>query len=75
MSFLQTKLKQFMNFTLVDYTAFALWIIISILISYILVNRLKLFGGDKNVQKVLAWGLILGHLLYLAWKYIFLLIV
>ena len=61
-----------MNFTLIDYTAFGLWILISILISYIIVDKLKFFKGDKNVKKVLAWGLILGHLLYLIWKDIFL---
>lgn len=61
-----------MNFTLIDYTAFGLWILISIFISYILIARLKFFKGDKNVQKVLTWGLILGHLLYLIWKYLFL---
>tara|TARA_B100000242_G_C43034718_1_gene482325 strand:+ start:1584 stop:1778 length:195 start_codon:yes stop_codon:yes gene_type:complete len=64
-----------MNFTLIDYTAFALWIVISIAISYILVRKFKFFGGNKNVQKALTWGLILGHLLYLLWKYLFLLIV
>ena len=64
-----------MNFTLNDYTAYALWIDISIVISYILVRRYKLFGGNKNVQRALAWGLVLGHLLYLLWKYLFLLIV
>tara|TARA_A100001035_G_C27653469_1_gene440360 strand:+ start:18 stop:212 length:195 start_codon:yes stop_codon:yes gene_type:complete len=64
-----------MYFTLIDYTAFALWIVISIAISYILVRKFKLFGGNKNVQKALTWGLILGHLLYLLWKYLFLLIV
>jgi membrane protein DedA with SNARE-associated domain len=61
-----------MNFTLIDYTAFGLWVLISIFISYVLINRLKFFKGDKNIQKVLTWGLILGHLLYLIWKYIFL---
>jgi membrane protein DedA with SNARE-associated domain len=61
-----------MNFTLIDYSAFGLWILISVLISYILVDKLKFFKGDKNVKKVLAWGLILGHLLYLIWKDIFL---
>ena len=61
-----------MNFTLIDYTAFGLWILISVLTSYILVDKLKFFKGDKNVKKVLAWGLILGHLLYLIWKDIFL---
>ena len=64
-----------MNFTLIDYTAFALWIVISIAISYILVRKFKLFGGNKNVQNALTGGLILGHLLYLLWKYLFLLIV
>ena len=64
-----------MDFTLIDYTAFALWIVISTAISYILVRKFKLFGGNKNVQKALTWGLILGHLLYLLWKYLFLLIV
>ncbi len=64
-----------MYFTLIDYTAFALWIVISIAISYILVRKFKLFGGNKNVQKALTWGLILGHLLYLLWKYLFLSIV
>ena len=61
-----------MNFTLIDYTAFGLWILISVLISYILVDKLKFFKGDKNVKKVLTWWLILGHLLYLIWKYVFL---
>ena len=61
-----------MNFTLIDYSAFGLWILISVLTSYILVDKLKFFKGDKNVKKVLAWGLILGHLLYLIWKDIFL---
>ena len=64
-----------MNFNLIDYTAFALWIVVSIAISCILVRKFKLFGGNKNVQKALTWGLILGHLLYLLWKYLFLLIV
>ena len=61
-----------MNFSIIDYTAFALWIVISFIISYILVRKFKLFGGNKNVQKALTWGLILGHLLYLVWKYFFL---
>ena len=73
--FYEFVLKWSMKFTLIDYTAFALWIVISIVISYILVRKFKLFGGNKNVQKALTWGLILGHLIYLAWKYIFLLIV
>ena len=37
-----------MNFTVTDYTAFAIWIFISFLISYLLVSRLKLFQGEKN---------------------------
>ena len=64
-----------MNFTLIDYTAFGLWILISIFISYIVVDKLKFFKGDKNVKKVMAWGLILGHLLHLIWKYMFLKII
>ncbi len=64
-----------MNFTLIDYAAFGLWVLISILISYILIDKLNFFKGDKNVKKVLAWGLILGHLLYLIWKYIFLILI
>ena len=64
-----------MNFTLIDYTAFGLWILISIFISYIIIDKLKFFKGDKNVKKVMACGLILGHLLYLIWKYMFLKII
>ena len=64
-----------MNFTLIDYTAFGLWILISIFISYIVVDKLKFFKGDKNVKKVMACGLILRHLLYLIWKYMFLKII
>ena len=41
-----------MNFTLIDYTAFGLWILISIFISYIVVDKLKFLKGDKNVKKV-----------------------
>ena len=64
-----------MNFTLIDYTAFGLWILISIFISYIIIDKLKFFKGDKIVKKVMTWGLILGHLLYLIWKYMFLKII
>jgi len=64
-----------MNFTLIDYTAFGLWILISIFISYIIIDKLKFFKGDKIVKKVMACGLILGHLLYLIWKYMFLKII
>ena len=64
-----------MNFTLIDYTAFGLWILLSIFISYIVIDKLKFFKGDKTVKKVMAWGLILGHLLYLIWKSIFLKII
>ncbi len=55
-------------FTLVDYAAFGLWIIISILLSYVLVRKLNLFGGDPKSQKILAIGLVTGHLVYLVWK-------
>jgi len=61
-----------MNFTLLDYSAFGFWILISILSSYILVKKFKLFKGNKNAQIALSTGLILGHLIYLIWKYIFL---
>ncbi|MDA9359160.1 hypothetical protein N9R22_01725 [Flavobacteriaceae bacterium] len=59
-------------FTLMDYAAFGLWIFISIGISYILVRKLKLFGGNNTSQKILTIGLIAGHLLYLVWKKIWL---
>ena len=61
-----------MNFTLIDYSAFGLWVLISIVSSYLLVRKLKLFNGSKNAQLALTIGLILGHLVYLIWKYIFL---
>ena len=64
-----------MNFTLIDYTAFGLWILISIVLSYILVSKFNLFGGNKKAQLVLSTGLILGHLIYLVWKNIFLILV
>ena len=64
-----------MNFTLIDYTAFGLWIIISIVLSYILVSKFNLFGGNKKAQLALSTGLILGHLIYLVWKNIFLILV
>jgi len=34
-------------FTLIDYAAFGLWILISIALSYVLVQKLNFFGG-KN---------------------------
>jgi len=64
-----------MNFTLIDYTAFGLWIIISIVLSYILVRKFNLFVGNKKAQLALSTGLILGHLIYLVWKNIFLILV
>tara|TARA_B000000477_G_scaffold46437_1_gene39377 strand:- start:329 stop:532 length:204 start_codon:yes stop_codon:yes gene_type:complete len=64
-----------MNFTLIDYAAFGLWVLISILISYILIDKLKFFKGSKNAQIALSIGLILGHLIYLIWKYIFLILI
>ena len=64
-----------MNFTVTDYTAFAIWIFISFVISYLLVSRFKLFQGEKKAQIALTIGLILGHLLYLIWKAFFLSII
>ena len=55
-------------FTLIDYAAFGIWIPLSMFISYILVKKFKLFGGETKSQKILTIGLILGHLLYLLWK-------
>ena len=52
-----------MNFTLIDYSAFGLWIVISLVSSYILVRKFKLFKGSKNAQIALCIGLILGHLI------------
>ena len=64
-----------MNFTIIDYSAFGLWILISIVSAYILVQKFKLFKGSKNAQIALSIGLILGHLVYLIWKYIFLILI
>ena len=61
-----------MNFTLIDYIAFGIWILISIIFSYILIRKFKLFNGSRNAQLALSIGLILGHLVYLIWKYVFL---
>ncbi len=63
------------EFTLVDYSAFGLWILISIILSYLLVRKLNVFGGGYKNQKILVIGLILGHLLYLVWKKLWLFIV
>jgi len=63
------------EFTLVDYSAFGLWILISIILSYLLVRKLNFFGGGYQNQKILAIGFIAGHLLYLAWKKLWLIIV
>lgn len=62
-------------FTGIDYAAFALWILISIALSYFFVQKLNFFGGGKKTQKILTIGLIAGHLLYLIWKSIWLFIV
>ena len=64
-----------MNFTFIDYSAFGLWILISIVSAFILVKKFKLFKGSKNAQIALSIGLILGHLVYLIWKYIFLILI
>ena len=64
-----------MKFTLIDYSAFGLWVLISIVSSYLLVRKFKLFNGSKNAQLALTIGLILGHLVYLIWKYIFLIFI
>ena len=64
-----------MNFTIIDYSAFGLWILISIVSAYILVKKFKLFKGSINAQIALTIGLILGHLIYLIWKYIFLILI
>ncbi len=64
-----------MNFTFIDYSAFGLWVLISILSSYLLVRKFKLFNGSRNAQLALTIGLILGHLIYLIWKYIFLILI
>jgi len=41
----------------------------------LLVRKLNLFGGGNKNQKILAIGLIAGHLLYLLWKKLWLFIV
>lgn len=58
-----------MNFTVIDYTAFALWIPISIMIAFV---YQRLTNDKKKTRIILTIGLILGHLLYLVWKNIFL---
>ena len=63
------------GFTLVDYSAFGLWILISLLLSYLIVRKLNFFGGEKKTQKALTIGLVAGHLLYLIWKKIWLFVV
>ena len=64
-----------MNFTLVDYVAYGIWIIISLIISYVIINKLKLFNQSKKAQIALSVGLILGHLMYLLWKIFFLILI
>jgi hypothetical protein len=61
-------------FTLVDYSAFGLWILISIGLSYLLIRKFSLFGGGYKNQRILTIGLISGHLLYLVWKKLWLFI-
>ena len=39
------------GFTLVDYSAFGLWILISLLLSYLIVRKLNFFGGEKKNSK------------------------
>jgi len=41
-------------FTLIDYAAFGLWILISIALSYVLVQKLNFFGGKNLSQKILV---------------------
>lgn len=62
-------------FTLIDYAAFFIWIVISVLGSFFLVKKIGLFGGGNKSQKVLTIGLISGHLFYLLWKNLWLFIV
>ena len=62
-------------FILIDYVAFGLWILISIALSYVLVQKLNFFGEKNLSQKILAIDLIAGHLVYLAWKKLWLYIV
>ena len=64
-----------MSFTLIDYLAFGIWVLISIVSSYILIRKYKLFNGSRNAQLALTIGLILGHLVYLIWKNIFLILI
>ena len=62
-------------FTLIDYSAYAIWILISFFLSYFLVKKLGFFGGKSLVQKTLTIGLIVGHLIYLLWKKLWLFII
>ena len=64
-----------MNFTPEDKYAFGLCVFISIVSSYILIRKLKFFKGSRNAQFALTCGLILGHVVYLVWKYIFLILI
>ena len=64
-----------MDFTPVDYSAFVIWVFISIVSSYILIIKLNFFNGSRNAQLALTCGLILGHVVYLVWKYIFLILI
>ena len=62
-------------FTLVDYASFGGWIIISFIIAWVIIRKFNLFGGSKLQQKTLTVGLIAGHLVYILWKKIALLII
>ena len=53
-----------MKFTPIDYSAFGIWVFISIVSSYILIRKLKFFKGSRNAQLALTCGLILGHVVY-----------
>ena len=64
-----------MKFTPIDYSAFGIWVFISIVSSHILIRKLKFFKGSRNAQLALTCGLILGHVVYLVWKYIFLILI
>ena len=49
-------------FTGIDYAAFALWILISIVLSYFFVQKLNFFGGGRKTQKILTIGLLVGFI-------------
>ena len=68
--------KPFLQLLGLDVKSFAVGgSIVIFLLGLEMVLGHEIFKGDKNVKKVMAWGLILGHLLYLIWKYMFLKII